>query len=322
MNILNFFLIFILTIFLISCAEKQEKVSIIKEDNLEMQMIDAYNEGLEEFNRGDIFFAVKKFNEVELLYPQSIWAPRSNLMAAYAYYSQLYFNEAIFELERNFKINENIIRSKVFLFSKNQDQIRNIAQKSNKFSTCSGTREFLSLLPKLNEPNTDYAYYLIAICHYNQIVDEKKDLGEIMKSKTYFNLLIKDFPDTEFAEDARFKLELIEEILASKELYLANYYRDREKWIPAINRYKKIINKYDTTIFVEEALYRLVELNYKLGLIDEAKKYTALLGYNYQSSEWYEKSYKIMNKNYKKKITTKDIKKEESLIKKFKDLLK
>ncbi len=143
-----------------------------------------------------------------------------------------------------------------------------------------------------------------------------------MKSKTYFNLLIKDFPDTEFAEDARFKLELIEEILASKELYLANYYRDREKWIPAINRYKKIINKYDTTIFVEEALYRLVELNYKLGLIDEAKKYTALLGYNYQSSEWYEKSYKIMNKNYKKKITTKDIKKEESLIKKFKDLLK
>ena len=193
-----------------------------------MQMIDAYNEGLEEFNKGDIFFAVKKFNEVELLYPQSIWAPRSNLMAAYAYYSQLYFNEAIYELER-------------FL---------------DKYK---------------NHPNTDYAYYLLAICHYNQIVDEKKDLGEIMKSKTYFNLLIKDFPNTEFAEDARFKLELIEEILASKELYLANYYRDREKWIPAINRYKKIINKYDTTIFVEEALYRLVELNYKLGLIDEAK---------------------------------------------------
>ena len=279
MKILNFLLIFVLTISLISCAEKQEKISIIKEDNLEIQMIDAYNEGLEEFNKGDIFFAVKKFNEVELLYPQSIWAPRSNLMAAYAYYSQLYFNEAIYELER-------------FL---------------DKYK---------------NHPNTDYAYYLLAICHYNQIVDEKKDLGEIMKSKAYFNLLIKDFPNTEFAEDARFKLELIEEILASKELYLANYYRDREKWIPAINRYKKIINKYDTTIFVEEALYRLVELNYKLGLIDEAKKYTALLGYNYQSSEWYEKSYKIMNKNYEKKVITKELKKEETLIKKFKDLLK
>ena len=229
---------------LISCTEKKEKVSIIKEDNLEMQMIEAYNEGLKEFNRGDIFFAVKKFNEVELLYPQSSWAPRSVLMAAYAYYSQMYFNDAVFELNR-------------FL---------------DKYK---------------NHPNTDYAYYLLAISHYNQIVDEKKDLGEIIKAREYFKLLLKDFPNTDFADDAYFKLELIAEILASKELYLANYYLDREKWIPAMNRYKNIISEYDTTIFVEEALYRLVELNYKLGLIDEAKKYTALLGYNYQSSEWY-----------------------------------
>ena len=231
-----------------------------------MQMIEAYNEGLKEFNKGDIFFAAKKFNEVELLYPQSIWAPRSNLMAAYAYYSQLYFNDAIIELER-------------FL---------------DKYK---------------NHPNTDYAYYLLAICHYNQIVDEKKDLGEIIKAKNYFNLLINEYPDTDFAEDAKFKLELIHEILASKELYLANYYLDREKWIPAMNRYKKIVNEYDTTIYIEEALYRLVELNYKLGLIDEAKKYTALLGYNYQSSDWYERSYKILNKNYKKPKIKKDLKK-------------
>ena len=140
----------------------------------------------------------------------------------------------------------------------------------------------------------------LAICHYNQIVDEKKDLGEIIKAKEYFTILIKNYPTTDFAEDAIFKLELIEEILASKELYLANYYLDREKWIPAMNRYKKIVNEYDTTIFVEEALYRLVELNYKLGLVNEAKKYAALLGYNYQSSDWYERSYKIINKNYKK----------------------
>ena len=109
--------------------------------------------------------------------------------------------------------------------------------------------------------------------------------------------MIKDCPNTDFAEDATFKRELIEEILASKELYLANYYLQREKWIPAMNRYKKIVNEYDTTIFIEEALYRLVELNYKLGLIDEAKKYTVLLGYNYQSSEWYESSYTILNAN-------------------------
>ncbi len=260
-----------------SCSEKQEKVSLIKEDNLEMQMIEAYNEGLKELNNGDIFFAAKKFNEVELLYPQSIWAPRSTLMAAYSYYTQLYFADAIFELER-------------FL---------------DKYK---------------NHPNTDYAYYLLAICHYNQIVDEKKDLGEIIKAKTYFNILINEFPNTDFSEDAKFKIELIEEILASKELYLANYYLDREKWIPAMNRYKKIVNQYDTTIFIEEALYRLVELNYKLGLIDEAKKYTVLLGYNYQSSEWYERSYKILNANYKKAEIKKDLQNQKSLLKKFKKL--
>ena len=277
MKFINFLLILFILLGLISCTKKKEKISIIKEVNLEKQMIEAYNEGLKEFNSGDVFFAAKKFNEVELLYPQSIWAPRSTLMAAYAYYSQLYFMDAIYELER-------------FL---------------DKYK---------------NHPNTDYAYYLIAICHYNQIVDEKKDLGEIIKAKNYFNILIKEFPNTEFAEDAAFKLELIEEILASKELYLANYYLDREKWIPAMNRYKKIVNEYDTTIFIEEALYRLVELNYKLGLVDEAKKYSALLGYNYQSSDWYERSYKILNSNYKKTNIKKDLKKQKSLLKKLKDL--
>ena len=273
----NFFLSIFIILSIISCAKKEEKVSLIKENVLEMQMIEAYNEGLKEFNKGDVFFAAKKFNEVELLYPQSIWAPRSILMAAYSYYSQMYFTDAIVEIER-------------FL---------------DKYK---------------NHPNTDYAYYLLAICHYNLIVDEKKDLGEIIKAKEYFILLVEEFPNTDFAEDSKYKLELIEEILASKELYLANYYLEREKWIPAMNRYKKIVNEHDTTIFVEEALYRLVELNYKIGLLDEAKKYTALLGYNYQSSEWYERSYKILNKNYEIKEINTDLKKQNSLIKKIKGL--
>ena len=275
----NFLISILIFVTIISCSKKEEKVSLIKEDNLEMQMIEAYNEGLKEFNRGDIFFAAKKFNEVELLYPQSVWAPRSTLMAAYAFYSQLYFSDAIIELER-----------------------------------------FLEKYK--NHQNTDYAYYLLAVSHYNLIVDEKKDLGEILKAKNYFQIIVKQFPNTDFAEDSKFKLELIEEILVSKELYLANYYLDREKWIPAMNRYKKIVNNYDTTIYVEESLYRLVELNYKLGLVDEAKKYAAVLGYNYQSSEWYESSYKILNKDYKKSEIKKDIEKEKSLLKKFKDLFK
>ena len=277
MKFQNFLLSLFILFCLISCADKKEKVSIIKEDNLEMQMIEAYNEGLKEFNKGDIFFAVKKFNEVELLYPQSLWAPRSTLMAAYAYYSQLYYSDAIYELER-------------FL---------------DKYK---------------NHPNTDYALYLLALCHYNQIVDEKKDLGEIIKSKKYFNLIVKDFPNTDFAEDAIFKLELIEEILASKELYLANYYLEREKWVPAMNRYKKIVNNYDTSIYIEEALYRLVELNYKLGLIEESKKYATLLGYNYNSSDWYKKSYEILNSNYKKRKSEQNLKQQKSLLKKFKEL--
>ena len=262
-----------------SCTKKDEKISIVEEKSLEMQMIDAYNEGLEELKKNDVIYAARKFNEAELLYPQSIWAPRAALMAAYAYFSQLYYDDTIVELEK-------------FL------------QKYK------------------NHPRRDYAYYLLALSHYNLIIDETKDLEEILKAKQYFKIIIKDYPNTEFAIDSEFKLELIEEILASKEMYLARYYVDREKWIPAINRFKTVINDYETTIYVEEALHRLVELHYKLGLIDESKKYASLLGYNYQSSEWYEESYKILNKNYVKTPKKGDSEKEQSILQKFKDLLK
>ena len=262
-----------------SCTKKDEKISIVEEKSLEMQMIDAYNEGLEELKKNDVIYAARKFNEAELLYPQSVWAPRAALMAAYAYFSQLYYDDTIVELEK-------------FL------------QKYK------------------NHPRRDYAYYLLALSHYNLIIDETKDLEEILKAKKYFKIIINNYPNTEFAIDSEFKLELIQEILASKEMYLARYYVDREKWIPAINRFKTVINDYETTIYVEEALHRLVELHYKLGLVDESKKYASLLGYNYQSSEWYEESYKILNKNYVKMAKKGDSKKEQSILQKFKDLLK
>ena len=262
-----------------SCTKKDEKISIVEEKSLETQMIDAYNAGLEELEKNDVIYAARKFNEAELLYPQSIWAPRAALMAAYAYFSQLYYDDTILELEK-------------FL------------QKYK------------------NHPRRDYAYYLLALSHYNLIIDETKDLEEILKAEKYFKIIIKNYPNTEFAIDSEFKLELIKEILASKEMYLARYYVDREKWIPAINRFKTVINDYETTIYVEEALHRLVELHYKLGLVDESKKYASLLGYNYQSSEWYEESYKILNKNYVKTAKKVDPEKERSILQKFKDLLK
>jgi len=269
------FLIFVVS----SCTKEKEKISIIEEESLESQMIKTYNEGLNELDKGDIIYAAKKFNEAELLYPQSIWAPRAALMAAYAYYSEFYYTDAIIELEKYL------------------DKYKNHQRR-------------------------DYAYYLLALCHYNQIVDETKDLNEILKAKKYFEFIIKKYPNTEFALDSEFKLELIKELLASKEMYLARYYIDREKWIPAINRFKTVLKDYETTIFVEEALHRLVELHFKIGLVDESKKYAALLGYNYQSSKWYEESYKIFNKNYEKISKTRNKKKEESIIQKFKDLLK
>ena len=279
MSILSKILILIVFFNFTSCTKKDEKISIVEEKSLETQMIDAYNEGLEELEKNDVIYAARKFNEAELLYPQSIWAPRAALMAAYAYFSQLYYDDTIIELEK-------------FL------------QKYK------------------NHPRRDYAYYLLALSHYNLIIDETKDLEEILKAEKYFKIIIKNYPNTEFAIDSEFKLELIQEILASKEMYLARYYVDREKWVPAINRFKTVINDYETTIYVEEALHRLVELHYKLGLVDESKKYASLLGYNYQSSEWYKESYKIFNKNYVKTAKKVDPEKERSILQKFKDLLK
>ena len=223
------FSVIIIIVLIVSCSKKEEKVTVIKEKNLETQMIEVYNQAMAEFERGDVLFAGKKFGEAELLYPQSIWAPRAVLMAAYGYFTQGYYGDAINNLER-------------------------------------------FLVKYKNHPQTDYAYYLLALCHYDQIVDEKKDLNEILQARKYFNIIVQNYPETEYSYDSQYKLELISEIIASKEMYLARYYLQREKWIPAINRFKVVVNDYETTIFVEEALYRLVELHYKLGLLEESKK--------------------------------------------------
>ena len=171
-----------------------------------------------------------------------------------------------------------------------------------------------------NDKNLSYAHYLIAMCYYETIEDEKRDSAPLLKAKDKFSFILKNYPNTDFALDAKFKIDLIEDIIASKEMYLGRHYIKKGKWIAAINRFKKVIEEHDQTIFVEEAIHRLVEINYKLGLLDESKKYAKLLGYNYLSSEWYEKSYKVFNKNYEKqKIQT--IKKEKKgVIQKFKSL--
>ena len=165
-----------------------------------------------------------------------------------------------------------------------------------------------------------YAHYLIAMCYYETIEDEKRDTGPLLKAKNKFEFVSKNYPNTDFAMDANFKLELIQDILASKEMYLGRHYIKRGKWIAAINRFKVVVDQYDQTIFIEEAIHRLVEINYKLGLMEESQKYASLLGYNYQSSEWYKKSYKVFNQDYSIKINKILKKEKKGVIKKFKKL--
>ena len=268
--------IFFIIIFLISCSKNLDEKSTIDETNLELQMIEAYKEGLEELKKGDAIFAAKKFNEAEILFPQSEVAPRAALMAGYSYYSQNYYADAIAELDR-----------------------------------------FLKVYP--NYKDIAYAEYLLGLCYYEQIVDEKKDLESISNSKRIFLRISNKYPNTDFAMDAEFKLNLINDILAAKEMYVGRYYVDRKKWIAAINRFKLVIDNYETTIYVEEALHRLVEIYYIIGLEKEAKKYAALLGYNYKSSKWYENSYSVFDKKYKK---NKIVKEDNGILKRFKSLFK
>ena len=186
----NYFYFFLIALLCFSCSKKDVEKSTISEVNLESQMIEAYKEGLKELKAGDVIFAAKKFNEAEILFPQSEYAPKSALMAAYSYYSQNYYGDAMAELIR-----------------------------------------FLRVYP--NHKDIIYAEYLLGLCYYEQIVDEKKDLQSIINAKKTFKNLISKYPNTDFAVDASFKINLIDEILAAKEMYLGKYYVEKKKMDPS-----------------------------------------------------------------------------------------
>ncbi len=178
-------------------------------------------------------------------------------------------------------------------------------------------KRFKKLYPA--DPNMDYASYLIAVIYYEQILDEKKDIEKLISTKKAINDFLKKYPNTDYAMDLKFKLDLVLNQMAAKEISIARFYIQNEKWIPAINRLKIVVQEYDKTIFVEEALFRLVEIYYRIGLIEEAKAAASLLGYNYNSSEWYEKSYTVLNKSYKPMIV-KDDKDEKNLVNRIKKI--
>tara|TARA_B100001057_G_scaffold268131_1_gene268254 strand:+ start:5156 stop:5995 length:840 start_codon:yes stop_codon:yes gene_type:complete len=273
----NYILIALILISLNSCNSKKNEISAIKEINQNLEMVTAYRDGFEALEKNDHYYASKKFLEAELLFPQSQWAPKAALMAAYSYYLQNFYAESLLNLER-----------------------------------------FLKTYPK--DKNTIYAHYLIAMCYYENIEDEKRDIEPLLKAKDKFIFIKKNYPETDFALDSKFKIGLIDNILASKELYLGRHYIKKGKWIAAINRFQNVLEIYEQTVFVEEALHRLVEINYKIGLLEQSQKYANLLGYNYLSGKWYEKSYKVFNKTYEEKNFKKPKKEKKGVISKFKKL--
>ena len=278
---INYFKILLIFTFVlqISCSKEKKIISEINNTDIKQQMVELYEEGYKELLDGDALYAAEKFKDAELIFPQSDWAPMASLMAAYAYYSQDYYFDAISQIE-----------------------------------------DYLKIYP--NHINRDYAQFILAMCYYENIVDEKRDLEPLLKAKKKFELILEEYPTTDFALDAQFKLELIEDKLAGKEMFIARHYMKSRKWIPAINRFKKITEDYDKTVYIEEALHRLVEINYRIGLVDEAKKYANILGYNYDTSEWYKASYKVFNKDYKysERINNKKLRKQDrkKIITKFK----
>ena len=260
----KYYLVLLLSIFLLfSCSKKNNEKILSQNQTDEEIAIALYAEAIEALNKGDAFFAGKKFKETESLMPQSEWAAKASLMATYADYTRNAYSSAVFGLERHIK---------------NYPADKNIP----------------------------YAHYLIAICYYEQILDEKKDLQPLLRAKEKFEFIMQTYPDTDYAIDARFKLDLITDQLAAKEMSIARYYMKTQKWIPALNRLKTVVEKYEKTIFVEEALHRLVEVYYKLGLVEQSRQAASILGYNYQSGDWYKKSYKVFNKKYKPKKIGKD----------------
>ena len=276
MSKIRIILILLTLIFLYSCSKEVEEIKFIKEQSQNEEMIAAYKEGMNFLDTGDYFAASKKFLEVEVLLPQSQWAPKSVLMASYSYYLQNYYSLAIENLKR-----------------------------------------YIKTYPK--DKNIAYAHYLLAMCYYEIIEGEKKDLAPLVSAKEELLFIIENYPETDYAYDARFKIDLINDILAAKEVYIGRHYVKKKKWIPALNRFKNVLNNYETTDHVEEAIHRLVEIYYILGMEKESLKYASLLGYNYNSGEWYKETYKIFNKEYKVSIPKKK-KEKNKILSKIKNL--
>ena len=247
-------IILIITLSLQACSKNKEVEYEFNDKKVDPYKL--YEEGFEAFEKGDYFFANKKFSEAELNFEVVEYAAKSSIMSSYSLYGINFYDEAL----------ENLAR-------------------------------YLKKYPA--DKNIIYAHYLKAIIYFEQISDEKKDIEPLLKAKKEIDIFLQKFPASEYAIDLKFKRDLTLNQMAAKELFVAKYYISVKKWVPAINRLKTIVRDYDKTVFIEEALHRLVEIHYHIGLENEAQNYAKILGYNYNSSKWFEQSYMILNKDYK-----------------------
>jgi len=236
-----------MAILLSACGDEEEEVS--KYNNMPAEQI--YLEARQEFGEGNYKKSVDTFDEVERQHPYSEWAPRAQIMSAYAQYQGQKYDDAVLTLER-----------------------------------------FIKLHP--GNESAAYAYYLKALCYYEQISDVGRDQGMTQQALESLREVVTRFPNTDFARDAKLKLDLTEDHLAGKEMMVGRYYLERDEYLAAVNRFKYVIDHYQTTSHVPEALHRLVESYLKLGVADEATRYAAVLGHNFPGSEWYEHSYKLL----------------------------
>ena len=235
-----------------------------------------------------------------------------------------------------FETNDFFFASKKFSEAEQNFEIIEYAAKSSLMSSFSlyginfydeaveNLERFLKTYP--SDKNVIYANYLLAIIYFEQIGDEKKDIKPLLEANSRINIFLEKYPNTDYAIDLKFKQNLIRNQLAAKEIYISKYYISVKKWVPAINRLKIIVEKYDDTVFIEEALHRLVEIHFHLGLKQEAENYASILGYNYNSSEWFKQSYKVLNKDYnfikKENLEIQKEKKEKCILNKIIDMIR
>jgi len=232
-------------LFLFACAgEKTESYEEKSVDSL-------YNEAMDSVLDGNYLQAANQFFEVERQHPYSVWAAKSQVMGAYAY----------FRLDR-------------------YDDTINAADR------------FIQLHP--SNPDAPYAFYLRSLAYYEQIVDVSRDQGVTQQALQALEDVIRRYPDSKYARDAALKLDLTRDHLAGKEMSVGRFYLKKGELAAAINRFKRVVEQYQTTSHVPEALLRMAECYSALGVKDEAKRVVAILGYNFPGSSWYADAYRLI----------------------------